>query len=459
MKTTQALVGSRNRRILATAALSVLLSACTTGGSMFDVASPSFNGTSGTTTGPVVLDAIEESDLATIDEAPPPSVIEEGDTVLPTEVAYLPADKPGTGAPMPGEESAEALAATPNGQDRAVETGDESGGATAAATLQPAPAPPAEPPKKRGFFASLFNSPAPRTAETERGRAPRQNRIATPETTVAAAIPADKPETATPPLPAPANAAEETAASTDDATQPVAPEPTAFIESGPGPAPAPVQKRGFLASLFSNDVRSADTAERPAARTTPRREPVVALASTGPAKPIIDPVSPTGSGDALPGVRQSALFEITRKSGLDEDDDIDVHEAGEPVRVASAAGLARLAPNGLIKQTDRVDVGCLKPSLVRVLRRVEQHFGKKLIVTSGYRSPARNRRARGARNSLHMYCAAADVQVPGVSKAQLARFVRAMPGRGGVGTYCHTKSVHIDVGPERDWNWRCRRRR
>jgi uncharacterized protein YcbK (DUF882 family) len=33
-----------------------------------------------------------------------------------------------------------------------------------------------------------------------------------------------------------------------------------------------------------------------------------------------------------------------------------------------------------------------------------------------------------------------------------------MPGRGGVGTYCHTNSVHVDVGPERDWNWRCRRR-
>ena len=30
--------------------------------------------------------------------------------------------------------------------------------------------------------------------------------------------------------------------------------------------------------------------------------------------------------------------------------------------------------------------------------------------------------------------------------------------RGGVGTYCHTDSVHVDVGPERDWNWRCRRR-
>ncbi|TIL49575.1 MAG: DUF882 domain-containing protein, partial [Mesorhizobium sp.] len=54
---------------------------------------------------------------------------------------------------------------------------------------------------------------------------------------------------------------------------------------------------------------------------------------------------------------------------------------------------------------------------------------------------------------------AADIQVPGVSKAQLASYIRTMPGRGGVGTYCHTESVHIDVGPERDWNWRCRRRR
>ena len=62
--------------------------------------------------------------------------------------------------------------------------------------------------------------------------------------------------------------------------------------------------------------------------------------------------------------------------------------------------MARLAPNGLIRQTDEVDVSCLKPSLVRVLKTIESHYGRKLIVTSGYRSPERNRRARGAKNSL-----------------------------------------------------------
>ena len=83
----------------------------------------------------------------------------------------------------------------------------------------------------------------------------------------------------------------------------------------------------------------------------------------------------------------------------------------------------------------------------------------KAIVTSGFRSRAYNRLIRGARNSMHIQCKAADIQVQGVSKARLARYLRSLPGRGGVGTYCHTKSVHLDIGKKRDWNRRCRRRR
>ncbi|MEX0409324.1 D-Ala-D-Ala carboxypeptidase family metallohydrolase [Aquibium sp. LZ166] len=242
--------------------------------------------------------------------------------------------------------------------------------------------------------------------------------------------------------------------------------PTAFIENGPGPSPAPQEKkRGFFNSLFASQPAAAETPspivelkQRPTAeakKPLATEKPIISLASTG---GTAEAARPVFSGDALPGVRQDSLFEITRKSGMDDISDIDLHEEDGPIQIASAAGLARLAPNGLIKQTEGVDVGCLKPSLVRVLKSVEQHFGKRMIVTSGYRSPERNRRARGAKNSLHMYCAAADVQVPGVSKWELAKFVRSMPGRGGVGTYCHTNSVHVDVGPERDWNWRCRRR-
>jgi uncharacterized protein YcbK (DUF882 family) len=277
---------------------------------------------------------------------------------------------------------------------------------------------------------------------------------------------------AVPPPAAPAAPAEPPAAPAKPAASAPEPRATTFLENGPGPqAPPAIEKRSFLSSLFGSRPAIA-AAPRPLLDLDDKPGPAAAPAGTGteekPDRPPVKLASTGGragdsrpdfTGDALPGVRQGSLFEITRKSGLDDDSDIDLHEAEPAMQVASAAGLARLAPNGLLKQTEGVDVGCLKPSLVRMLKGVEQHFGKKMIVTSGFRNPARNRAARGARNSLHMFCAAADVQVPGVDKWQLAKFVRAMPGRGGVGTYCHTNSVHIDIGPERDWNWRCRPRK
>jgi uncharacterized protein YcbK (DUF882 family) len=257
------------------------------------------------------------------------------------------------------------------------------------------------------------------------------------------------------PAPSPARFAEKT-------EPPAVSEPSTTTENqayvtaaAPEAAPMAPKKRGFLSSFFGTSPAHSATQRKPA--------PIIDLASRESAKPIVTAslsTTSSRSGDDLPGVRKTALFEITRKSGLDDDDDIDVHEdENPPVQVASAAGLARLAPNGLITQTDKVDVACLKPSLVRVLKKIESHYGHKIVVTSGYRSPTHNRRARGAKNSLHMYCAAADVQVAGVTKWELAAYLRSMPGRGGVGTYCYTNSVHIDIGPERDWNWRCRRRK
>lgn len=252
-----------------------------------------------------------------------------------------------------------------------------------------------------------------------------------------------------------------------------------YVTAGEPPQqPVAAPKKGLFASLFSTtpasaapapliNTRSSDQPAAQAKTTPPPAKPIVTLASATPGdKPVQlaslgdDSGSHITGADALPGVRQTALFEIKRKSGIDDESDVDLNEdeGGGSYQVASAAGMARLAPNGLLKQNESVDVACLKPSLVRVLKTIEGHFGRKMIVTSGYRDPSRNRRANGAKNSLHMYCAAADIQVPGVSRWELASYVRSMPGRGGVGTYCHTESIHVDVGPERDWNWRCRRR-
>ncbi|WP_295811033.1 D-Ala-D-Ala carboxypeptidase family metallohydrolase [uncultured Nitratireductor sp.] len=221
------------------------------------------------------------------------------------------------------------------------------------------------------------------------------------------------------------------------------------------------KRQNFLSAFFSarepKAVQAAEKATRPLIDSSTKEKPKVILAS---ASEDTKPVQASANmGSTLPGVRQGeSLFEFSSKSGS-SDADADIYEEEPAYQVASAAGMARLAPNGLLKQRESVDTACLKPALVGVLKTIERHYGKRIVVTSGYRSPNYNRRVRGARKSLHMYCAAADIQIEGVSKWELAKYVRSMPGRGGVGTYCHTKSVHVDIGPERDWNWRCRRRK
>ncbi|PWW03756.1 uncharacterized protein YcbK (DUF882 family) [Hoeflea marina] len=217
---------------------------------------------------------------------------------------------------------------------------------------------------------------------------------------------------------------------------------TAAAEPEPQPVAlavvAPPKKQSIFARLFS------------AQPTPPKSVPTVRKQVAE--RPQVQVASAAGGDNALPGVRASALFEIT--TGTDEDGE---NAAG--VEYASAAGLARLSPNGLHLQTEKVDVACLKPNLVRVLRSIENHYGRDVVVTSGFRSPKHNRRIGGATGSKHTSCEAADIQVAGVTKWELAKYVRSMPGRGGVGTYCHTNSVHVDIGVERDWNWRCRRRK
>ncbi len=93
--------------------------------------------------------------------------------------------------------------------------------------------------------------------------------------------------------------------------------------------------------------------------------------------------------------------------------------------------------------------------VVGLLNQVSAHFHRPVVIVSGCRSYSHNRRIGGARESYHLRCMAADFRVPGVGLGQVYRYAASLPGRGGIGTYCHTSFIHIDVGPRREWHWGC----
>ncbi|MER0238378.1 D-Ala-D-Ala carboxypeptidase family metallohydrolase [Fulvimarina sp. MAC8] len=165
--------------------------------------------------------------------------------------------------------------------------------------------------------------------------------------------------------------------------------------------------------------------------------------------------APSGADESLPGVDPNSIFEIGQRASADEDA---LEDAAYEV-ASLGGGFARLSPNGLRVQRESVRTDCFPRQLVGMIHAIEQRFGQRVIVTSGYRSPAHNRRVRGAKRSQHMSCKAADIIIPNANNLAVAAFAKSLPGRGGVGTYCHTKAIHIDTGPRREWNWRCRRGR
>ncbi len=101
---------------------------------------------------------------------------------------------------------------------------------------------------------------------------------------------------------------------------------------------------------------------------------------------------------------------------------------------------------GIEKQVDSIELACIQPEVMDIVKKAGAFFHSIPIITSGYRS-------RGRRGSMHRLCKAVDFIVPGVSTQTLANYLKALPEAGGVGTYCHTKSVHIDTGEPRNWGY------
>ena len=74
-----------------------------------------------------------------------------------------------------------------------------------------------------------------------------------------------------------------------------------------------------------------------------------------------------------------------------------------------------------------------------------------VVVNSGYRTASYNKRCGGAARSQHLYAAAADIRVNGLTPSQVHSIANKVFANGGVGKYA--TFTHVDVrGYKSRWN-------
>lgn len=71
---------------------------------------------------------------------------------------------------------------------------------------------------------------------------------------------------------------------------------------------------------------------------------------------------------------------------------------------------------------DGSDKILIDSTLVDVLQKIRDHFGKPVIITSAYRSPSHNSKVGGSSSSYHLKGMAADIKVSGVSAVAVATY-------------------------------------
>lgn len=83
---------------------------------------------------------------------------------------------------------------------------------------------------------------------------------------------------------------------------------------------------------------------------------------------------------------------------------------------------------------------------ISMLQKIREHFGKPLIINSGYRTETYNAKVGGAKNSYHKYGKAYDIRIKEVTPLEIAKYAEEI-GVKGIGWY--NTFTHVDLREKR----------
>ncbi|MFN3483118.1 MAG: D-Ala-D-Ala carboxypeptidase family metallohydrolase [Rhabdaerophilum calidifontis] len=218
-------------------------------------------------------------------------------------------------------------------------------------------------------------------------------------------------------------------------TEPEAPAVPAAPVAAPLPPRRPSPSPAAVPPVPAANPGPGTASAAPVAAPLPPQRPVAAtppaVATDEAAAEEAAPVSPPAASADASRPAEAAPAEPGREIVVDDRPNLVVAFAppiAEPATTEEIEAEEAQAPEPthVEKQTDAVDLACLRPEVMSLVRVAGEHFGATPVITSGQRN-------RGRRGSLHRRCMAADFFVPGIERARLAKFLRTLPGAGGVG--------------------------
>ncbi len=90
----------------------------------------------------------------------------------------------------------------------------------------------------------------------------------------------------------------------------------------------------------------------------------------------------------------------------------------------------------------------ISPELLELLEEVREAYGKPIVITSGYRCPARNVKVGGAKNSSHLAGLAVDISPKVITTDELDKLYDLCYNKfDNIGDGRDKKFIHVDVRP------------